>query len=412
LSLFFLQEIFMPIIPSHRKPSRNKPSRKSKITRVKQHRLVIIGGFLGAGKTTGMLALARGIESSGRKCAMITNDQSSGLVDSAMTAAQGGGAGEITGGCFCCRADELIAMLRRIAAESAPDVILAEPVGSCTDLAATVTNPLRRVLGSDFSLAPLLVLVDAQRLWRRYFGRARGGQALTRDVTYILDKQLEEAHIIAVNKVDLLSVRAQQQVQSQVRTAFPQARVAMISAAHGIGMEELLKLLEDSTAAAGPGALQEIDYQRYARGESELGWLNGEWEMTAAAPVNGTAMVRSLARGIQKFLAGKGCEIGHLKTSLTTGDDRLAVANAVTSRIPAKSSVVMTGKITGKARLLVNVRAQAAPALLRQAVAAATRQLPPQVTLRRQTLSAFRPAAPVPRYVERGLAAKEPSSFQ
>ena len=44
--------------------------------------------------------------------------------------------------------------------EEIPDLIIAEPVGSCTDLIATVSYPLRRIYGHRYSVAPLSVLVD------------------------------------------------------------------------------------------------------------------------------------------------------------------------------------------------------------------------------------------------------------
>ena len=47
-------------------------------------RYIMIGGFLGAGKTTAVLALARQLRADGKRAGLITNDQSFGLVDTAM----------------------------------------------------------------------------------------------------------------------------------------------------------------------------------------------------------------------------------------------------------------------------------------------------------------------------------------
>ena len=62
---------------------------------------LMIGGFLGAGKTTAMLQLARHLTQQGRQVGLITNDQSRGLADTALAAADGFPVAEITGGCFC-----------------------------------------------------------------------------------------------------------------------------------------------------------------------------------------------------------------------------------------------------------------------------------------------------------------------
>src|SRR5690554_4272463 len=62
---------------------------------------IMVGGFLGAGKTTALLRLAEYLTARGRRVGLITNDQSSGLVDTALVDARGYPVQEITGGCFC-----------------------------------------------------------------------------------------------------------------------------------------------------------------------------------------------------------------------------------------------------------------------------------------------------------------------
>src|SRR5437867_8418141 len=84
----------------------------------------------------------------------------------------------------------------------ASDVFIAEPVGSCTDLVATVTYPLRRIYGDNFFIASLSVLVDPIRA-ARIFG-LEAGSKFSDKVLYIYRKQLEEADLIVVNKIDLL----------------------------------------------------------------------------------------------------------------------------------------------------------------------------------------------------------------
>src|SRR5918993_470187 len=129
-------------------------------------RYIMIGGFLGAGKTTAVAALAHKLSAEGLRVGLITNDQGRNLVDTAMLRSQGFATEEIPGGCFCCRFDSLVDAAERLTASSRPDVFIAEPVGSCTDLVATVTYPLRRIYGDEFTVAPLSVLVDAVRATR------------------------------------------------------------------------------------------------------------------------------------------------------------------------------------------------------------------------------------------------------
>src|SRR5690242_18622513 len=105
--------------------------------------IVPVGGFLGAGKTTLIFAAARILKTRGLQAAAVLNDQGSNLVDTAYTASQDIPADEVVGGCFCCRFTDLISAAERLR-KLAPDVIFIEPVGSCTDLPATLLRPLQR----------------------------------------------------------------------------------------------------------------------------------------------------------------------------------------------------------------------------------------------------------------------------
>src|SRR5688572_26789300 len=96
-------------------------------------RFVMIGGFLGAGKTTTIARLARAYGEQGLKVGIVTNDEASDLVDTHALRSQGFDVGEVAGACFCCSFDELTETVARLSRDQLPDIILAEPVGSCTD---------------------------------------------------------------------------------------------------------------------------------------------------------------------------------------------------------------------------------------------------------------------------------------
>src|SRR5208283_3230513 len=122
-----------------------------------QARYIMIGGFLGAGKTTAVGELARHLSERGLRVGLITNDQGRNLVDTTMLRSQGFVTEEIPGGCFCCRFNSLVEAAQRLRQHSQPEVFIAEPVGSCTDLVATVAYPLRRLYGGNFTVAPVSV---------------------------------------------------------------------------------------------------------------------------------------------------------------------------------------------------------------------------------------------------------------
>src|ERR1700746_2815733 len=90
-----------------------------------------------------------------------------------------------------------------LGARSSPDVFLWEPVGSCTDLKATVSYPLRRMYGGDFSVAPFSVLLDPVRALR-VLGLEEG-RRFSDKVRYVYGKQLEEADLLVINKIDTVA---------------------------------------------------------------------------------------------------------------------------------------------------------------------------------------------------------------
>src|SRR5580692_5640131 len=157
--------------------------------------LVLVGGFLGAGKTTLLLRAARLLHDRGMRAAIITNDQGGALVDTRMATALGFDAGEIAGACFCCRFGDFIAAAESLLAVK-PDVIFAEPVGSCMDLSATVLQPLKQLHGNQFRLAPYSVLVDPQR----------AVELAQRDadpnLVYLFQNQINEADLVLYTKSD------------------------------------------------------------------------------------------------------------------------------------------------------------------------------------------------------------------
>src|SRR5438552_18031980 len=110
-------------------------------------RFVMLGGFLGAGKTTAMARLTRHYMAQGGRVGLVMNDQAQNLVDTNSLREQGFAVEEVAGACFCCRFDELMEKVERLEEHERPDVILAEPVGSCTDLVATVVQPLKDLYG-------------------------------------------------------------------------------------------------------------------------------------------------------------------------------------------------------------------------------------------------------------------------
>ena len=206
---------------------------------------IMIGGFLGAGKTTVIQRFAKYLDERDRKVGLITNDQGAGLVDSAIGKSNQFPVEEISGGCFCCRFNSLIDAATTLTKENRPDVFLAEPVGSCTDLVATVNLPLQKIYGSEYQVSPLSVLVDPIRA-ARVLELDDSGRKFSPNVTYIYKKQLEEAEFIVINKVDLLEPDQLNDLETGLAETFPDAKIFIISAREGTGCEEWFEAVLNS----------------------------------------------------------------------------------------------------------------------------------------------------------------------
>ena len=89
-------------------------------------RFVMVGGFLGAGKTTTLARLARDYMARGLRVGLVTNDQAQDLVDTNSLRAQGFPVQEVPGACFCCKFDELVSRAGDLQAAERPDVILLD----------------------------------------------------------------------------------------------------------------------------------------------------------------------------------------------------------------------------------------------------------------------------------------------
>lgn len=367
---------------------------------------VMIGGFLGAGKTTALARLARMLTDRGHRVGLITNDQSSGLVDTAILRKRGFAVEEIAGGCFCCRFDSLDQAAARLTASSRPDVFLAEPVGSCTDLVATVSYPLRRIYGDRFRVAPLTVLLDPVRA-ARILGLAQG-RSFSAKVAYVYEKQMEEADILAINKVDEADPDLVAALTDALRTRYPRAQIVEISAREGAGVEPWLERIMAGEGAAQP--TMAVDYEVYAEGEAELGWLNATIDVSAAEPFDGNRLVASLAADLRRELLARApdAEIAHLKLTLDAPDagGQLSVVSLTGSDGDPDLRESLLDTVEG-GTLVVNFRAEVDPAVIGEALDVALDEALAQptdgdedgvagLTLRELHREQFRPAPPVP----------------
>lgn len=196
-------------------------------------RLILVGGFLGAGKTTLLWEAAQRLAGRGLRVGLITNDQAPELVDTSFLSRGGTKVAEVSGSCFCCNFQGLLDAMSNVRAEAVADVLIAEPVGSCTDLSATIVQPLK-ALKQDLILSPLSVMADPVRLADILNGGIAG---LHPSAAYIFRKQIEEADIIVISKTDLLTSAELDALKKRLSQACPNADIFALSVKTGEGLD-------------------------------------------------------------------------------------------------------------------------------------------------------------------------------
>ncbi|TCJ16454.1 GTP-binding protein [Rubrobacter taiwanensis] len=190
--------------------------------------VTLIGGFLGAGKTT---LVNRLISSGERRYGVVVNEFGETSVDSALIEElQDGGVAEIGGGCLCCvgREDLSVALYGLICRENPPEYILIELSGLADPVPAAqqlLTTELRGLVDLDSIVAG----ADARNLERTMF-EAPEGKA-----------QLAYASVVVLNKADQVEEETLRAAEKIIRNLNPLVRVVTASYA-AVGPEEVTGL--------------------------------------------------------------------------------------------------------------------------------------------------------------------------
>lgn len=271
--------------------------------------LIVVGGFLGAGKTTSILSIAKYLLSTGKKVGIVTNDQGSDLVDTNFLKASGMSVLEVTGGCFCCNFEEFVTKVHTMAENEMPDVILAEPVGSCTDLIATIFKPIDlKYILTEVILRPLSVVVDPKRMKRLMIEENSGFHS---EINYLFEKQLEEADIIVLNKIDSLNEEEINKITDFIKGKFKSADVICVSAKNALNIDEWINTIYNVNATK--ARTLDIDYTIYGDAEARLGWLNLTAGLATDKNMDINQFIEKVMNELKEEFIKSSFEIAHLK---------------------------------------------------------------------------------------------------
>ena len=123
---------------------------------------------------------------------------------------------------------------------------------------ATLSLPLERIYQKGFVMAPYAVVVDPYRAMQSL--GVEGELLFSPDVNYIYRKQLEEAEIIVINKVDVISPERLAGLRAALEREYPETRIMEIASRDGTGVEALFDILGTETGKT--RQVMEMDYER------------------------------------------------------------------------------------------------------------------------------------------------------
>jgi len=350
----------------------------------------LVGGFLGSGKTTGIINACIILTNKGVVTSVITNDQGNYLVDSRFVQQMGIPNEEVTGGCFCCNYNQLDTQINSLVNNYNPSEIFAEFVGSCTDLIATVLKPLLEYKKSEIELVTFSSFVDVQLLLMHLQNK---NLPFSTETNYIWEKQIEESEILIINKIDLLSTEELDNLHLFVKDLFPSKQLLFQNSLDLNSIGNWINIL--SKHQEKEHKVIDIDYVKYGAGEANLAWLDEEIEIITTDN-SAIKLAFDFMNILSEDIVRKDLPIGHLKFYVSFEDKSLKLS--YTTILDRTKQEPMDIGNSNSVHLLINARIQTTPDTLRNILFDNLNQLKSRdkVSVNELFLSYFQPGFPDP----------------
>ena len=198
--------------------------------------VTILSGFLGAGKTTLLNHLLQGDH--GLRLGVLVNDFGAINIDAALVEAVEDDVVALSNGCICCsiREDLLEAVLQLLGRPDPPDCLIIEASGVAdpSAIAFTFSAPGIR---ETARLDAVVTVVDCARVF----------DPVPDDIQQLMVDQLKAAHIVLLNKSDLVDEEKQAEIEAWIQELVP--RAALLRTTRG---EVPAHLLLNTARASGP----------------------------------------------------------------------------------------------------------------------------------------------------------------
>ena len=174
--------------------------------------VTILGGYLGAGKTTLVNHLLR--NANGKRLAVLVNEFGALPIDADLIEAQDDDIISLSGGCVCCSYgnDLIMAMVDMAKMNPRPDHIILEASGVA--LPGAIVNSLSLLEG--YIIDGVVVLADSETIQERSNDKFMSDTIL---------QQFDDADIVILNKADLVNDEYLKETRTWMKTVAPSASI-------------------------------------------------------------------------------------------------------------------------------------------------------------------------------------------
>jgi G3E family GTPase len=197
-------------------------------------KILILGGFLGSGKTSVLFQLAQYLVqqypgSQKSQVAIIENEIGQIGIDDKLLRGNGYTVRDIFSGCVCCSLNsDLLSGVQEIKSTIDPEWLIIEATG------VAFPDKIAESLFTNLGIAAQIVtLVDASR-WQR----------IRMPLANLIEGQLNDAHLILINKTDLVEETVLREVEADLWELNSDAAIYLISGIKPID-ERLLKVIQN-----------------------------------------------------------------------------------------------------------------------------------------------------------------------
>ncbi|NMH71526.1 GTP-binding protein [Bacillus sp. RO2] len=295
----------------------------------------VISGFLGSGKTTVLLHMLNHFKSQGLKPGIILNELGDENVESHLF--QGESVVELLNGCICCTIqDDLKSTLDQYVGEKV-DVLMIEGTGVANPLEIkdVLLNPIYM---NYFELQSMISLVDASHYleYQSFFNSSK-------EIRGLLKEQVTSAHLLVLNKMDLVSekelIKVESKLADELDDHVPVYRTSYGEVPLEILLEKRMKMREVKVGKHGEGAGHDHDGHHHHHHHIEA------VKVAFSEPINRVVLEKQLKKLSKNVVRSKG--IVRLDETPGLYEFQYAASTLVLNRmekVNVETSIILIGK--------------------------------------------------------------------